>query len=121
MTNDTTTHDSATDDSNSDDGNPRDSTAQDTTAQDTTAPTFDPLKRGKPLYRTTGHLGGVAGGLGEYLDVDPTLIRIGVAVLTLSTGPAAVAAYIAAWLMVPDATGSTMVGDDAAPAHHAYA
>ncbi len=45
-------------------------------------------------------LAGVAGGLARYLNVDATLVRIGVAALTLLTGAGA-ALYIAAWLLIP--------------------
>ena len=45
-------------------------------------------------------LGGVAGGLGRYFDIDPIIFRIGFVVLTLAGG-AGVLAYLAAWLLVP--------------------
>jgi phage shock protein PspC (stress-responsive transcriptional regulator) len=45
-------------------------------------------------------LAGVAGGIARYLNVDATLVRIGIAVLTLLTGAGA-ALYIAAWLLIP--------------------
>jgi phage shock protein PspC (stress-responsive transcriptional regulator) len=45
-------------------------------------------------------LAGVAGGLARYLNVDATLVRIGVAALILLTGVGA-ALYIAAWLLIP--------------------
>jgi len=45
-------------------------------------------------------LAGVAGGIARYLDVDVTLVRIGIAALTLLTGTAA-ALYVAAWLLIP--------------------
>ena len=41
----------------------------------------------KRLYKTEGmnrKLCGVCGGLAEYLDVDPTLVRLGWALLTLA-------------------------------------
>ena len=57
----------------------------------------------------------MAGGLANYFDVDPSLVRIGTAALMLATGPAAVAAYIAAWLVFPDANGKTIIGDDVLP------
>ena len=46
-------------------------------------------------------LGGVAGGLGRYFDIDPIIFRIGFVVLTIAGG-AGVLAYLAAWLLVPD-------------------
>ena len=45
-------------------------------------------------------LAGVAGGIARYLNADATLVRIGVALLTLLTGAGA-ALYIAAWLLIP--------------------
>jgi phage shock protein PspC (stress-responsive transcriptional regulator) len=45
-------------------------------------------------------LGGVAGGLGRYFDIDPIIFRIGFVVLALAGG-AGFLAYIAAWLLVP--------------------
>src|SRR5215203_4965622 len=45
-------------------------------------------------------LGGVAGGLGRYFDIDPIIFRIGFVVLTLAGG-AGILAYVAAWLLVP--------------------
>jgi phage shock protein PspC (stress-responsive transcriptional regulator) len=46
-------------------------------------------------------LAGVAAGIAQYLDVDPTLIRIAFAVLTLFGG-AAVLVYLAGWLLIPE-------------------
>ena len=45
-------------------------------------------------------LAGVAGGLARYLNLDVTLVRVGIAALTLLTGAGA-ALYIAAWLLIP--------------------
>lgn len=45
-------------------------------------------------------IGGVAGGLGEYLNIDPTLVRLGFIVLALMGGPGLVA-YIIMWFIVP--------------------
>ena len=45
-------------------------------------------------------LGGVAGGLGRYFDIDPIIFRIGFVVLTIAGG-AGLLAYVAAWLFVP--------------------
>ncbi len=46
-------------------------------------------------------LAGVAGGLADYLDVDPTLVRIGFVVLALMGG-IAVLFYLAGWLLIPE-------------------
>ena len=41
----------------------------------------------KKLYRSTDNriVAGVCGGLGEYFDVDPTLVRVAYVVLSLFT------------------------------------
>ena len=56
----------------------------------------------KRLYRseTNKVFSGVCGGLGEYFDVDPVLVRVVTVILTLATG-VALFAYIAAWIIVP--------------------
>jgi phage shock protein C len=55
-------------------------------------------------------LGGVCAGLGEHLDIDPTVIRlVWVAVTLLSIGVGLVI-YIIAWIIVPeDPAGSGTV------------
>ncbi|NLE73744.1 MAG: PspC domain-containing protein [Actinobacteria bacterium] len=57
----------------------------------------------KKLYRsrTDRMIGGVCGGLGEYMGVDPTLIRVLWAVLVLMG--AGVLAYLIMWIIVPEA------------------
>lgn len=44
---------------------------------------------------------GVAAGLADYLEVDPTIVRLGLVALTL-LGGAGVPLYAAAWLLVPE-------------------
>jgi len=57
----------------------------------------------KRLYRskTDRILGGVCGGIGEYFNTDPTLIRLLWVVFTLAWG-AGILAYIIAWIIVPE-------------------
>jgi phage shock protein C len=57
----------------------------------------------KRLYRSTTHkvIGGVAGGLGEYLDIDPVLIRIAL-VAACFFGGVGFLAYIIAWIIIPE-------------------
>ncbi|HSK28002.1 MAG TPA: PspC domain-containing protein [Jiangellales bacterium] len=52
--------------------------------------------------RTERMLGGVCGGLAQYLGVDPTLVRLGVVALTIVSGGAGLVAYVAAWIVVPE-------------------
>jgi phage shock protein PspC (stress-responsive transcriptional regulator) len=56
----------------------------------------------KKLYRSAREkmLGGVAGGLAEYFDVDPTIVRL-VFVLSIFVGGAGIIAYIIMWIVVP--------------------
>jgi phage shock protein PspC (stress-responsive transcriptional regulator) len=55
------------------------------------------------LYRSSTHkvIGGVAGGLGEYLDFDPVLIRIAL-VVAVFFGGVGLLAYIIAWIIIPE-------------------
>jgi phage shock protein C len=46
-------------------------------------------------------IAGVAAALAEYFDVDVTIVRIGIAVLTVFGG-AGIALYIAGWLLIPN-------------------
>jgi phage shock protein C len=52
--------------------------------------------------------GGVCGGLGRYLNVDPVLLRIAAVALALSGG-LGVLAYIIAWIVIPEETGTEPV------------
>ena len=58
----------------------------------------------KRLYRskTQRMLGGVCGGIGAHLDVDPTVIRLVWVVLTLLSVGIGIIAYILAWIIVPE-------------------
>jgi phage shock protein C len=53
--------------------------------------------------RTERMLAGVCGGLADYLRVDPTLVRVGFAVLAIITWGVALLAYLVAWLLMPEA------------------
>jgi phage shock protein PspC (stress-responsive transcriptional regulator) len=46
-------------------------------------------------------IGGVAGGLGDYLDIDPVLIRIAF-VVAIFFGGVGFLAYIIAWIIIPE-------------------
>ena len=63
----------------------------------------------KRLYRsyTDKKLAGICGGVGEYFGIDPTVVRLGVALLCIATGIfPGVVAYIIAWIIVPEAPAS---------------
>lgn len=61
-----------------------------------------PPIRGLRRSATDSKLGGVCGGVAEHWQIDPTLVRVGAAVLVFSAG-IGVALYGAAWLLVPRA------------------
>jgi len=50
--------------------------------------------------RTEKMIGGVCGGLGEYFNVDPTIIRVLWVAITL-LGGAGVIAYLILWIVMP--------------------
>ena len=56
----------------------------------------------KRLYRsrTNKMIAGVCAGLGDFLGLDPTLIRLGMVALVLAGGFGGLA-YIVAWIIVP--------------------
>lgn len=63
-----------------------------------------PVDQSPRLLRRCTHdrmLGGVAAGVANYLDVDPTVTRLAFVVLGL-LGGVAVPLYLAAWLLVPE-------------------
>jgi phage shock protein C len=55
------------------------------------------------LYRSRQKriIGGVAGGLGDYLNIDPVIIRIITVILTLLNG-IGILVYIIMWIVVPE-------------------
>ncbi len=58
----------------------------------------------KKLYRsrTQRQIGGVCGGLGEYLNVDPTIIRIAFVAGFFLSGSLAFWGYLVMWIVVPE-------------------
>jgi phage shock protein C len=57
----------------------------------------------KRLYRSRDNrmLGGVAAGLGEYLDIDPTIIRL-IFAFSVFLGGTGALVYFVMWLVVPE-------------------
>lgn len=69
-------------------------------------PAPEPVRRhnsGQDLYRPLGDrmLAGVAAGIADYLNVDVTLVRIALVVLTF-VGGIGVPLYLAGWLLIPE-------------------
>jgi phage shock protein PspC (stress-responsive transcriptional regulator) len=59
-------------------------------------------KEVKRLYRskTDKVIAGVCGGIGEYLEIDPVVIRLVWVILSLMGG-AGILAYLLAWIIIP--------------------
>jgi phage shock protein PspC (stress-responsive transcriptional regulator) len=59
--------------------------------------------KGKRLYRSADDrkLAGICGGLGEYLDCDPTLVRVAWVVLTFLSAGVAILAYLVLIFIIP--------------------
>ncbi|MRS02467.1 PspC domain-containing protein [bacterium] len=60
----------------------------------------------RKLYRSISQrqLGGVCGGLGEYLNVDPTIMRLIFVAGFFLTGSLTFWAYLIMWIVVPEST-----------------
>lgn len=57
----------------------------------------------KRLYRSRSErmVAGVCGGIGEYLNIDPTLIRLAFLLFTI-WGGGGLLAYAIAWIVIPE-------------------
>ena len=68
-----------------------------------TEPNINPSKR---LSRTREGrvVAGVCGGIAAYFGIDPTLVRLGFALLTIFGG-AGVLLYLVAWIVIPEEGG----------------
>ena len=63
----------------------------------------------KRLYRssTDKKIAGVCGGLGEYLGVDPTVLRLALVIVCIATAIfPGIIGYIIAWVIIPEAPAS---------------
>lgn len=63
------------------------------------------MKEEKRLYRTRDSrlLSGVCAGIADYFNIDPLVVRILAVVLTIASGGLFGIAYIAMWLIIPEA------------------
>ncbi|MFZ4464131.1 MAG: PspC domain-containing protein [Bacteroidales bacterium] len=61
------------------------------------------MNRERRLYRSrmSKMVGGVCGGLSEYFQIDPSIMRIGWVVFTM-LGGAGLLAYIICWIVIPE-------------------
>jgi phage shock protein C len=79
----------------------------------TTSPTTGSDHRDTPTLCRPFHdrmIAGVASGLADYLGIDVTLARIGLAVLAV-IGPG-LPIYLAAWLLIPDEGATQSIAMD---------
>lgn len=62
----------------------------------------------KRLYRSRKDrvFGGVCGGIAEYLEVDPVVLRLIWAILTLISMGLGILAYVIAWVIIPEEPSS---------------
>lgn len=63
----------------------------------TPTPSYRQLRRSQ----TDRKISGVCGGIAEYLNVDPTLVRLAAVALAIITGGAFIIAYIVAVIVMP--------------------
>ncbi|MPZ28823.1 MAG: PspC domain-containing protein [Micromonosporaceae bacterium] len=74
----------------------------------TETPYQNPSPTGPPPYRRLRRarsdrmLAGVCAGIARYLRVDPTLVRVGFAVLAIITWGVALLAYVIGWIVIPE-------------------
>lgn len=71
----------------------------------------------KRLYKSTTDkvIAGVCGGIGEYFDTDPVVVRLGYLLLTVFTGVVpGVVGYIIAIVIIPDAPDITPIEPESA-------
>jgi phage shock protein PspC (stress-responsive transcriptional regulator) len=98
-----------------------DSTADDSgiTTQASRGPSYGPQQR---LHRAgRGRmLGGVAMGVADYFDIDPTLVRVGFVALAF-VGGLAVPLYLAGWLLIPDEDTDVSVAEELFAREHSRA
>ena len=60
------------------------------------------MSTGRKLYRSNDRIiGGVCGGFADYMDVDPTVVRVIYATLTVFTAFCGVILYPILWLIIP--------------------
>jgi phage shock protein C len=73
---------------------------------------------GRRLYRSSRDrvFAGVAGGVAEYFDLDPALVRVAWALLILASGGIFFVLYIVMWFVVPEAPPGVLSGDPWPPA-----
>ena len=69
------------------------------------------------LYRSSDNkvIAGVCGGLGEYFDIDPTLLRLIAVVAAVAGAGMPVLAYLLGWIIIPQRFPGDVEAPEAAP------
>jgi phage shock protein C len=63
----------------------------------------------KRIYRDLDHkmIAGICAGIGEMINIDPTLVRLALVFVTVATAFApCIAAYIVGWVIIPEKGGA---------------
>ena len=63
----------------------------------------------RPLQRSIANrmIAGVCAGIGEYTNMDPTIVRLLAVLLFFLTGPGVLVAYLVMALIIPEASGTS--------------
>lgn len=63
----------------------------------------------RPLQRSTTNrmIAGICAGIGEYTNMDPTIVRLLAVLLFFLTGPGMLVAYLVMAIIIPEATSSS--------------
>ncbi len=57
-------------------------------------------------------LAGVCAGVSDYFGIDPTLVRVILAVITVLTAGVGVLAYLVAWILIPGEGEKTSIAEN---------
>jgi phage shock protein C len=71
----------------------------------------------RKLYRSRSNrmVAGVCGGIAEYSNMDPTIVRVLMVILAFFTGGGALLAYPILWMVVPEAPQQAATWTPTAP------
>ncbi len=72
------------------------------------------MDKNKKLYRSEDNqmIGGVCGGIGEYFEIDPTVVRVLYILLSMTTIGFGIFMYLILWIVIPSKSSITKDSDD---------